>query len=89
MEPDAPRGAQAALLVICGGTAPGNELAAVVLPTKVEACVGVRLICLSVNMVLEAFARLLPVAPPVDEEDGIALCIDTGRRICCEPLLDG
>ena len=40
VEPDAPRGAQAALLVVCGGATPGNELAAVVLLPKLKSVSG-------------------------------------------------
>lgn len=56
MEPDAPRRVKAALFVLGGGAAPGDELAALGLLAEVEAGIGVRLIGLGVDVVLEARA---------------------------------
>jgi len=88
VEPDAPRRAKSVLLVPGCGAAPGDELAALGIPAEVEAGIGVRLISLGVDVVLEALARLLTVAPPVDKEYGVALCVDTSRRVLSEPVLD-
>jgi hypothetical protein len=63
VEPDAPRCAKSVLLVPGCGAAPGDELAALGIPAEVEAGIGVRLVSLGVDVVLEALARLLTVAP--------------------------
>ena len=89
VEPDAARAARVVLLVFGCGAAPGDELAALGLPAEVEARVGVGLVGLGVDVVLEARAGPLPVAPPVDEEHRVALRVDAARRVGGQPFLDG
>ena len=84
VEPHPAQPAEPVLLVVGGGAAPGDHLAALALDAEVEAGVRVGLVGLGVDVELEVRP---PV--PVDEEDRVLAGVDAGRRVVGQPALDG